>query len=189
LGSLLAVNILGPERPFAHDARASVSLEPPKKAALITFVTNARAKGLNQDQQRVGIAVKAKLAQPQDVPAGLSLFPKAIARSGKEMNLACRLRLRQCIRIQIADHQHVLRAVILNHRREQPSLLFERKFHGCLPKQKNRWAIRASGLFKLFSKERASQASVGAAAGRDGDGVDAPGETLRLKIHHETESR
>jgi len=30
---------------------------------------------------------------------------------------------------------------------------------------------------------------VGAATGRDGDGVDAPGETLRLNIHHETESR
>jgi hypothetical protein len=30
---------------------------------------------------------------------------------------------------------------------------------------------------------------MGAAAGRDGDGVDAPGETLRLKIHHGNESR
>jgi len=68
-------------------------------------------------------------------------------------------------------------------------MFFKRKFHGCLPKRKNRWAIRASGLFKLFSKESARQASVGAVAGRDGDGVDAPGETLRLKIHHGTESR
>jgi hypothetical protein len=49
------------------------------------------------------------------------------------------------------------------------------------PKQKARWAIRASGVFKLFSWESARQASMGAAAGRDGDGVDASGETLGLQ--------
>src|SRR5215470_5871882 len=97
------------------------------------------------------------------------------------MNFACCPGLRQGIRIQVADHQNVLRAVMLNHGWQQPSLFFKRQFHGYLPKQKNRWAIRASGLFELFSKESARQSSAGAAAGRDGDGVDAPSETLRLQ--------
>jgi hypothetical protein len=79
LGPLLAVDIFGQKRPFAYHARASVGLEPPKKTALIAFVANPRAKWLNKQQQCVGVAIKAKLAQTQNVAADLSFFPKPVS--------------------------------------------------------------------------------------------------------------
>jgi len=47
-----------------------------EEAAAVTFVANAGAYGIDEEEQGIGIAIEANFLDAEDVAAGFALFPE-----------------------------------------------------------------------------------------------------------------
>jgi len=88
---LLSVNLFRRKRSLLHDSCFAPALDGAKKAAPETFVANAWTHCFNPHKQGIRVAVHANLADPQDVTAGFTLFPKLVPRSAKKYDFAAAL--------------------------------------------------------------------------------------------------
>ena len=78
-----------------------------------------RARGVDLDEKRVGIAVEPQVHQMQDVSAGLSLPPEPIAGAAVEVDLAATQGCVDRLAVHVGEHQHRPRRGVLNDGRDQ----------------------------------------------------------------------
>jgi hypothetical protein len=146
---LLAVNIHGNENAFGNDQIRTVGLERAEEATAVALVADAGSEWFDEEQEGIAVTIHANLADEQNMTASLTLFPKAIAGTGKEVNLAGALRLFERFGIEVAEHEDLPRAMVLDDARDEITKFFKCHFHNSLPKkQKTRRAFRASGLIR-----------------------------------------
>jgi len=118
-------------------------------------VADARADRLNKKEERVGIAIQPDFAETEDVAAGFTLLPEAIAGTGKKMNFAGALGLPERFSVEITEHQDFACAMILYDAGNKSAKFFECEFHACLQKTKNPLSVaRQRARQSLISDKR-----------------------------------
>jgi len=90
-------------------------IQATKKTTAITFVANAGSDGIDADEKSVGVAIDTDVCDFQNMAARLALFPKLVARAGKENHFASALRKRERFGIHEAEHENVARGLILDN--------------------------------------------------------------------------
>jgi hypothetical protein len=134
---LLAIDVHRNKDSLGDDQGTAIRFEGTEETAAVALVAHAGAERLNEEEQGIGVAVDANLADTQDVAAGLTLFPEAVAGAGKEVDLAGALRSFKGFGVQVAEHEDFASLVVLNHSWDESSEFFECQFHDSLPKNKN----------------------------------------------------
>jgi hypothetical protein len=77
-------------------------------------MANSGADWRHADEQSIGIAIDANVGDFQDMVAGLALFPKPVARPGKEDYFARAARQFERVGIHESEHQHIAGGFILD---------------------------------------------------------------------------
>ena len=85
---LRTIDFFGFERALIEDLRAAVCCQAAEEAAAVAFVADAGADPVDADEQGIGVAVDADVADFQDVTAGFAFFPEAVAGAAVEDDFA-----------------------------------------------------------------------------------------------------
>src|SRR3954468_19504655 len=112
------------DRPLEH--RQCLVRRPPELAVVearaLARVTG-RTAGLDEREQRVGIAVVAQLADRLDVAAGLTLVPQLASRAAPEPGLAARLGAFERLAVHVREREHLTGVPVLDDDRREAALV------------------------------------------------------------------
>jgi hypothetical protein len=125
----LCVDARGIEFALFDNRSASIVLEPAEEAASISLVADSGSESLDAQEERVGIAIDAHLAQFEDVAALLPLPPQLISSTAKKDYFTSPPRFLECLGIHEAEHQYFARGRILDDDRKQTAAFVESEFH------------------------------------------------------------
>src|ERR1700744_4139309 len=109
--------------------RCAVARKAAEEAASVAFVADARADGIDSDEQGIGVAIDTDVANFEYMSAGLTFFPEAIARAREEHDFVAALRLSEGNVVHEAEHEDVAVRGVLNNGRDQAVGLREVQLH------------------------------------------------------------
>src|SRR5690348_12980947 len=100
-----------------------VAFEPPVEAALAAGMAGDAAHLLDDQQDRVAIAIEADLAHPLHVARLLALAPQLVPRARPVVCLARVAGERQCVTVHPRERQHAMRRGVLSDRGREAVLV------------------------------------------------------------------
>src|SRR6266566_3669475 len=141
---LPAVNDMGIEGAFLYDGIPAVLVETPEKTASVALVADARARRVDADQYRIGVAVHAHFAHLQRVAAQFSFAPEFAPRTAEKRHRATRARRLIRFLVHETEHQHLARPRVLDDGGNEPAELGKIEIHpASLGGARNRRAFAA----------------------------------------------
>jgi hypothetical protein len=90
-------------------------IQAAEETTAVAFVADTGSDGIDADEKSVGIAINANVSDFQNMAAGLALFPKLVAGTGKEDHFAGALGERERFGIHETEHQDVATRFILDN--------------------------------------------------------------------------
>jgi len=94
-------------------------IQAAEEATAVAFMAHAGPDGIYANEKGVGVAIDANVRDFQYMTAGLALFPKLVARAGKEDDFAGASGERKRFGIHEAKHQDVAGRFVLDNGGDQ----------------------------------------------------------------------
>jgi len=135
---LASVDFFRDEGTSRNHTGAAVALKLAVEAAAVAFVANARADGIDKEEECICIAIEADFPDAEDMPAGFAFFPELLARAREKVDFTRALSGGQRFTVQVPKHQDFASALILDDARNESIEFFECQIHTGLQNKKTR---------------------------------------------------